>query len=188
MRAWMPSCREARGRARAARGRFAGALVFLIAVALGGHSTWGQEPPPLSPAAGETMPVARPGGPAAGRSLPILPFWRAETEYQAGRTEEALSRFLDLAYNYSDDERKGFVWMRVGEILLAKGELDAALSSADKAVLLSRASFLALSAMDLKFRIYRRMNWRSEARQLAAYLLEKHYVNADPPKLLTVMA
>jgi ABC-type branched-subunit amino acid transport system substrate-binding protein len=109
-------------------------------------------------------------------------------EFQAGRTEEALSRFLDLAYNYPDDERKGFVWMRVGEMLLAKGELEPALSAADKAILLSRARFLALSAMDLKFRVYQRMRWTSEARQVAAYLLEQQYINADPPKLLAVMA
>jgi ABC-type branched-subunit amino acid transport system substrate-binding protein len=163
----------------------AAALGLFVLAALCAAS-WGQEHP-LPPAA-ETVPVARPGARAASRALPIVPFWRAETEFQAGKTEEALSRFLDLAYNYPDDERKGFVWMRVGEMLLAKGELEPALSAADKAILLSRARFLALSAMDLKFRVYQRMQWKSEARQVAAYLLEQQYVNADPPKLLAVMA
>ena len=163
----------------------AGALcLFLLAAARG--VSWGEEPPP-SPAS-ETVPVARPAARSPFRTLPIGLFWRAETDFQAGRTEEALSRFLDLAYNYPDDERKGFIWMRVGELLLAKGEVEPALSAADKAILLSRAQFLVLSAMELKFRVYQRMKWRSEARQLAAYLLEQQYVNADPPVLLAVMA
>ncbi|HSL92006.1 MAG TPA: penicillin-binding protein activator, partial [Candidatus Limnocylindrales bacterium] len=46
----------------------------------------------------------------------------------------------------------------------------------------------ALSAMDLKFRVYQRMQWMSEARQVASYLLEQQYINADPPMLLSVMA
>ena len=145
------------------------------------------EAPPAAPAP-DTVPVPRPASLAASRSLPILSFWRAEREFQAGRADEALSLFLDLAYNYPDDERKGFVWMRVGEVLLAKGDLQPALSAADKAILLSRARFLSLSAMDLKFRVYQRMNWRAEARQVAAYLLEQKYLYADPTKLLAVMA
>lgn len=163
----------------------AGALgLFLLAAACG--TSWGEEPP-LPPAA-ETVPVVRPATRVPSRAMPIALFWRAETDFQAGRAEEALSRFLDLAYNYPDDERKGFVWMRVGELLLAKGEVEPALSAADKAILLSRARFLALSAMELKFRVYERMQWKSEARQLAAYLLEQQFVNADPPALLAVMA
>ncbi|OGP75857.1 MAG: hypothetical protein A2Z13_01170 [Deltaproteobacteria bacterium RBG_16_64_85] len=162
-------------------GAFALILLAVVCVA-----SWGEELP-LPPAA-ETVPVARPAAPSPSRALPIAPFWRAETEFQAGRTDEALSHFLDLAYNYPDDERKGFVWMRVGEMLLAKGEIEPALSAADKAILLSRARFLALSAMDLKFRVYQRMQWKSEARQVAAYLLDQQYIHADPPKLLAVMA
>jgi len=158
--------------------------IFLLAAP--GAVSWGEEIP--LPSAAETVPVARPAARPASRALPIVPFWAAETEFRAGRMDEALSRFLDLAYNYPDDERKGFVWMRVGEMLLAKGELESALSAADKAILLSRARFLALSAMDLKFRVYQRLQWKSEARQVAAYLLEQQYINADPPKLLTVMA
>jgi ABC-type branched-subunit amino acid transport system substrate-binding protein len=146
----------------------------------------GQEPP-LSPAS-ETVPVARPVPRSPYRGLPIALFWKAESDFQAGRAEEALSRFLDLAYSNVEDERKGFVWMRVGELLLAKGELEPALSAADKAILLSDARFLALSAMDLKFRVYERMQWKSEARQVAAYLLEQQYIHADPPKLLAFMA
>lgn len=146
----------------------------------------GEEPPAVP--APETVPVARPSSPASSRSLPIQLFWRAEKEFQSGRTEEALSLFLDLAYKYPDDERKGFVWMRVGEILLARGDLEPALSAADKSILLSRARFLALSAMDLKFRVYQRMRWQAEARQVAAYLLEQRYLYADPAKLLSVMA
>jgi len=163
----------------------AGAFGLLLAAVLCAAS-WGEELPFTS--AAETVPVSRPAVRNGSRGLPIAQFWRAETEFQAGMTEEPLSRFLDLAYNYPDDERKGFVWMRVGELLLAKGELESALSAADKAVLLSRARFLALSAMDLKFRVYQRMQWKSEARQVAAYLLEQQYINADPPKLLAVMA
>ena len=77
--------------------------------------------------------------------------------------------------------------MRVGEILLAQ-ETRAGVSAADKSILLSRARFLALSAMDLKFRVYQRMRWQAEARQVAAYLLEQRYLYADPAKLLSVMA
>lgn len=143
--------------------------------------------PPV-PGVPETVPVPRPSSASASRAIPIVPFWRAEMEFGAGRQEEALSRFLDLAYNYADDERKGFVWMRVGELLLAKGELEPALSAVDKALLLSRAKYLALCAMDLKFRLYQRMQWKSEARQVASYLLEQQFIHADPPRLLSFMA
>ena len=145
------------------------------------------EEPPAAPAL-DSAPVARPSSTTSSRSIPVLSFWRAEREFQAGRQDEALSLLLDLAYKYADDERKGFVWMRVGEILLARGDLDPALSAADKSILLSRARFLALSAMDLKFRVYLRMRWQAEARQVAAYLLEQRYIHADPAKLLAVMA
>lgn len=166
--------------------RTAASVLGLFLLAAMWAASWGAEAP--QPFAADTVPVARPASRSPSRALPIGTFWRAETEFQAGRTEEALSHFLDLAYNYPDDERKGFVWMRVGEMLLAKGEVEAALSAADKAILLSRARFLALSAMDLKFRVYQRMQWMSEARQVASYLLEQQYINADPPVLLSVMA
>jgi tetratricopeptide (TPR) repeat protein len=165
--------------------RAAWAFLFLVLAAPADVSL-GQEPP-ASPAA-ETVPVARPSPRQPYRGIPVSLFWKAEADFQAGRQEEALSRFLDLAYGNTEDERKGYVWMRVGELLLAKGELEPALSAADKAIVLSRARFLVLSAMDLKFRVYERMQWKSEARQLAAYLLEQQYINADPPKLLAVMA
>jgi ABC-type branched-subunit amino acid transport system substrate-binding protein len=163
----------------------AGVLGFVLLLSLATASA-GEEPPiPIFPG---TVPVARPASINASHTMPITVFWRAEREFQAGRADEALSRFLDLAYNYPDDERKGFVWMRVGEILLARGELEPALSAADKALLFSRAKYLALSAMDLKFNLYQRMKWKSEARQVAAYLIEQQYIHADPPKLLAVMA
>jgi ABC-type branched-subunit amino acid transport system substrate-binding protein len=162
----------------------AGALALFLLAATCGASRGQDAFPPLP---SDTVPVARPAAGNASRAYPVALFWRAETEFQAGKTDEALSHFLDLAYNTADDERKGFVWMRVGELLLAKGELAPALSAADKAILLSRARFLALSAMDLKFRVYHRMQWKSEARQVAAYLLEQGYINADPPKLLAIM-
>jgi ABC-type branched-subunit amino acid transport system substrate-binding protein len=122
------------------------------------------------------------------RTAPIVPFLQAESEYAAGKTDEALSRFLDLAYSAPDDERKGFIWWRVGELLLVRGDLDKALEAADKAVLLSRAPYLSLSAVDLKLRIYQRMKWNNEARQMAAYLLDRKFVGADPPALLALMA
>ncbi len=77
---------------------------------------------------------------------------------------------------------------RVGELLLVRGELDKALEAADKAVLLSRAPYLSLSAIDLKLRIYQRMKWNNEARQMGAYLLDRKFVGADPPALLAMMA
>lgn len=136
----------------------------------------------------EAVLVPRPGARESGRSAPIVPFLQAESEYSAGKTDEALSRFLELAYSAPDDERKGFIWWRVGELLLVRGDLDKALEAADKAVLLSRAPYLSLSAADLKFRIYQRMKWDNEARQMAAYLLDRKFVGADPPALLTLMA
>jgi len=145
-----------------------------------------EAPPPLITGADAT-PVPRPGSKDL-RTVPIGPFLQAEADYAAGRREEALNRFLDLAYTAPDEERKGFVWMRVGEILLARGELDKALEAADKAVLLSRARYLSLSAVDLKLRIYQRMRWMNEARQMAGYLLDQRYVDANAPALLALMA
>jgi len=145
-----------------------------------------EAPPPLITGA-DAVPVPRPGS-RNPRTVPIGPFLQAEAEYAAGRREEALNRFLDLAYTAPDEERKGFVWMRVGEILLARGELDKALEAADKAVLLSRARYLSLSAVDLKLRIYQRMRWMNEARQMAGYLLDQRYVDASAPALLALMA
>lgn len=146
------------------------------------------EAPMLLPGAVDAIPVLRPGTPEVSRTAPIVPFLRAETEYAAGKTDEALSRFIELAYSSADDERKGFIWWRVGELLLVRGELDKALEAADKAALLSRAPFLSLSAADLKLRIYQRMKWNSEARQMAAYLLDRKFVGADLPALLALMA
>jgi ABC-type branched-subunit amino acid transport system substrate-binding protein len=145
-----------------------------------------EAPPPLITGA-DAAPVPRPGS-KDPRTVPIGPFLQAEADYAAGRREEALNRFLDLAYTAPDEERKGFVWMRVGEILLARGELDKALEAADKAVLLSRARYLSLSAVDLKLRIYQRMRWMNEARQMAGYLLDQRYVEANAPALLALMA
>jgi ABC-type branched-subunit amino acid transport system substrate-binding protein len=146
------------------------------------------EPPRPLAGGADSVPVLRPGTRDSSRTAPIVPFLQAESDYAAGRTEEALSRFLDLAYSAADDERKGFIWWRVGELLLVRGELDKALEAADKAVILSRAPYLSLSAVDLKLRIYQRMKWNNEARQMAAYLLERKFVGADPPVLLALMA
>ena len=158
-------------------------LLLLLAVSAGAA----EAPRPL---AGDTeaIPVLRPGTRDSSRTAPIVPFLQAERDYAAGKTDEALSRFLDLAYSSADDERKGFIWWRVGELLLVRGELDKALEAADKAVLLSRAPFLSLSAIDLKLRIYQRMKWNKEAAQMAAYLLDRKFVGADPSVLLALMA
>ncbi|TRZ98422.1 MAG: hypothetical protein D4R80_05160 [Deltaproteobacteria bacterium] len=146
-----------------------------------------EAPTPLAGAV-DAVPVLRPETRESLRTAPIVPFLQAESEYAAGKTDEALSRFLDLAYSAADDERKGFIWWRVGELLLVRGELDKALEAADKAVLLSRAPFLSLSGVDLKLRIYQRMKWNTEARQMAAYLLDRKFVGADPPAFLALMA
>ena len=151
-------------------------------------SAWAAEAPRPMVVGADAIPVPRPGGRESGRSAPIVPFLQAESEYAAGKTDEALSRFLDLAYSAADDERKGFIWWRVGELLLVRGDLDKALEAADKAVTLSRAPYLSLSAVDLKLRIYQRMKWDNEARQMAAYLLDRKFVGADPPSLLALMA
>jgi len=164
--------------------------VFLFAfllVVLPGSAGAAEAPPPLANG-GDAVPVPRPGAPDARPTAPIVLFLRAESDYAAGRNDEALSRFLDLAYSAPDDERKGFIWWRVGELLLVRGEFDKALEAADKAVLLSRAPYLTLSAVDLKLRIYQRMRWNNEARQMAAYLLDRKFVGADPPALLALMA
>ena len=171
------------------RGRLflAACLLASPLFALPGSPGAAEAPRPLGVGA-EATPVPRPGAPESGRPAGIASFLRAESEYAAGKTDEALSRFLDLAYSSGDDERKGFVWWRVGELLLVRGDLDKALEAADKAVLLSRAPYLSLSAIDLKLRIYRRMKWDNEARQMAAYLLDRKYVGADPSALLALMA
>lgn len=116
-------------------------------------------------------------------------FVAAEADYQAGRRDEALARFRAIVAADPDDERKGFAWSRIGELLLASDDLDAALSAADSAILLSRARYLVLSAMDLKMRIVRRLPQRTaEVRDLAAYLIDQRYVGGDMPSLLAVMA
>ncbi|HEU5360962.1 MAG TPA: penicillin-binding protein activator, partial [Candidatus Deferrimicrobiaceae bacterium] len=63
-----------------------------------------------------------------------------------------------------------------------------ALDAADKAILLTRARFLVLSSMDLKFRIYKRLGWGAETREVAAYLLDQGYINAETSDLLSEMA
>jgi branched-chain amino acid transport system substrate-binding protein len=136
----------------------------------------------------DAVPVVRPGPVDPARQMPLEPFLRAESDFAAGKADEALREFLDLAYSGPDGERKGFVWTRVGELLLARGELDKALEAADRAVILSRARYFALAALDLKLRIYQRMQWTDEARQMAGYLLDQKFVDADVPALLTLMA
>lgn len=175
------------------RTRWSPVLFFVIAVLLAVPAR-GEEPPPFLGPVPDTVPVERPNrsvdaGEAAGKgTVPLPALWRAEGEFRSGNVDRALPLFLDLAYGFSDDERKGFVWMRVGELLLAKQELKQALDAADKAIALSRARFLALSSMDLKYRIYEKLGWEAEARQIAAYLLEQGYIDADAPDLLSAMA
>ena len=140
------------------------------------------------PQIGGTEPVPRPGLGESGRTVPITRFVVAESDFAAGRSERALKGFLDIAYSSPDDERKGFVWMRVGELLLGRGEYDKALEAADKAILLSRARFIVLSAMDLKLRIYQKMDWSDEVRQVAGHLVDQNYVNAYIPSLFVLMA
>ena len=168
--------------------------VFLLLLVLLAAPTLGEEPPPLPGPLSETVPVERPDGATGAKggsregTVPLRILWRAETEFRSGDAAKALSLFLDLAYNYSDDERKGFVWMRVAELLQARQEYRQALEAADKAILLSRNRFLVLSSMELKFRIYRRLGWGAEARQVAAHLLDQEYINAEPSDLLSEMA
>jgi ABC-type branched-subunit amino acid transport system substrate-binding protein len=177
----------------ARRARAVPGLVFLI-LALLMASARGEEPPPFLGSLSDTVPVERPAGTtiekggSPGGNVPLALLWNAETELRSGDPAKALSLFLDLAYNFSDDERKGFVWMRVADLLLARQEFRQALDAADKAVLLSRARFLVLSAMDRKFRIYRQLRWDTEARQAAAYLLDQGYIDEDPSELLSEMA
>jgi ABC-type branched-subunit amino acid transport system substrate-binding protein len=168
--------------------RFLAACLFAFLLPFHPVSAGAAEAPRPLAGGADTVSVPRPGGRDSGRTAPIVPFLQAESEYAAGKTDEALSRFLDLAYSAPDDERKGFIWWRVGELLLVRGDLDKALEAADKAVLLSRAPYLSLSAVDLKLRIYQRMKWDNEARQMAAYLLDRKFVGADPPALLALMA
>ncbi len=112
----------------------------------------------------------------------------AEADFQAGRTGDALTRFRALVAGGLDDERKGFAWARIGELLLASNELDAAMSAADSALLLTRARYLVLSAMDLKMRIAGRLPQRAaEVRDLAGYLIDQKFVDGDLPTLLAIM-
>lgn len=184
--------RGGRGREGAAAAR--ALLCMLLLAALAAAPAWADEPPPFLGPRAETVPVEHPGAPPdhpprPGKvTIPLRLLWSAETVYQSGDPAVALSRFLDLAYNFADDERKGFVWMRVGELLLSRGDLKQALEAANKAIGLTHARFLALSAMDLKFRIDQRLGRRSEARQIAEYLLDQGFLGADPSELLGEMA
>ena len=177
----------------ARRGRAVPGLVFLILALLLAPAR-GEEPPPFLGSLSDTVPVERPAGTTVekggtpGGIVPLALLRNAETEFRSGDPAKALSLFLDLAYNFSDDERKGFVWMRVADLLLARQEFQQALDAAEKAVLLSRARFLVLSAMDRKFRIYRQLRWDTDARQTAAYLLDQGYIDANPSELLSAMA
>jgi len=182
-----------------------GILCFLLAC-LPAVSVRAEEAPPVSPSLVDTAPVLRPehspvrlpsttipgtenvAVEPAAPDMPLLPLWQAETVYQAGHRAEALSRFLDLAYGAADGERKGFVWMRVGDLLLARGEFQQALEAADKAISLSRGRYFVLSSMDLKFRVLRNLQRMSEARQIAASLLDEGFALAEPSELLAVMA
>jgi len=95
---------------------------------------------------------------------------------------------MDLAYSGADGERKGFVWMRIGDLLLARGEFQQALGAADKAISLSRGRYFVLSSMELKFRVLRNLQRMTEARQIAASLLDEGFVLAEPSELLAAMA
>lgn len=191
-------------RARNARLRAAAILAAVLSLAAwppaGARE---EEPPPAVQSSADVEPVvrptSRPPGAAAGATpeagvapgpaaVPAVPLWRAEEAYATGRAEEALSAFLALAYDYRDDERKGFVWMRVADLLLAKGDAKQALDAANQAVRFSKARFLALSAMEIKFRIYQKLRWHSEARELAAYLLGQGFILSDPSDLYAEMA
>ena len=168
-------------------------IVFLVAVLLA-VTAHGEEPKPLLGGFSETVPVERLDGTTGAvegggkGSVPLLLLWRAESEFQSGEAARALAQYTDLAYAFSDDERKGFVWMRIAELREAKGELKQALEAADKAIFLTRARFLALSSMDLKYRIYQRLGRGEEAREIAAYLLAQGFINEEPSDLLAGMA
>lgn len=191
---------SAAGRRRTLTASF---LLLFLCLAL---PAWAEEAPPGAPSLAETTPVLRPGvspgppppaatpgmenaaiGPAPP-GLPLLSFWQAETAYQGGKAAEALSRFLDLAYNTTDGERMGFVWMRIGDLLLARGEFKQALEAADKAIFLSRGRYFVLSSMELKFRVLRNLRRLPEASQIAASLLNERFALAEPSELLAVMA
>ncbi len=168
--------------------------IVLLVVVLLAVTAHGEEPKPLLGVFSESVPVERLDGTTGAvegggkGSVPLLLLWRAETEFQSGNADRALPLFLDLTDAFSDDERKGFIWMRIAELLEAKGELKEAIDAADKAILLSRTRFLALSSMDLKYRIYQRLGRGAEARQIAAYLLAQGYINEEASDLLAEMA
>lgn len=142
------------------------------------------EPPPLILSGRDVEPVVRVGAMARPDSFPLRLLWDAETIFQRGQADEAVQRFLDLAYNAPDGERKGFVWARIGELLLAKGELNEALSAIDKAIPLSRGRYQALAVMELKLRVTQKLGWRAESRQLAGYLVDQGFVGVDGWRLL----
>ncbi|HEY5997652.1 MAG TPA: hypothetical protein VIU29_11565, partial [Candidatus Deferrimicrobiaceae bacterium] len=152
---------------------------------------------PFTPA--PALPVS--AGPGTGEPVLLRPSttWvrtvrpsaldAAESSFRAGRSGEALAQFRALAVSDLDDERRGFAWARIGELLLAADDPGGALSSVDNALLLTRARYLVLSAMDLKMRIARRLPERSaEVRDLAGYLIDQKFVDGDQPALLAVMA
>ncbi len=205
----MSACRVASGRARARAAAVLAALASVALFAVPASFAAGPAPPPraeeplpivqppsdLEPVVrpersrGPGLPGTTPPGVAAPpATVPAIPLWRAERAYEDGRAEDALSAYLALAYDYRDDERKGFVWMRIAELLLAKGDAKQALEAADRAVRLSKARYLALSAMELKFRIYQKLRWFAEARELASYLLSQKFIRSKPSDLYAEMA
>jgi len=189
--------RSAVGRCRIIGASF---LLLFLCIVLSSRAAEG---PPAAPSLVETTPVLRPGGSRGTATtpgtenaaiepvspgLPLLPFWQAESAWQAGQAAESLSRFLDLAYNTTDGERMGFVWMRIGDLLLTRGEFQQALEASDKAISLSRGRYFVLSSMELKFRVLRNLRRLSEARQIAASLIDERFALSDPSELLAVMA
>lgn len=152
---------------------------------------------PFTPA--PALPLA--SGPATGEPSLLRPSetWvrtvrpgalaAAEADFRAGRSGEALAKFRALTASALDDERRGFAWARIGELLLAADDLDGALSAVDSALLATRARYLVLSAMDLKMRIARRLPERTaEVRDLAGYLIDQKFVDGDQSALRSVMA
>ncbi len=164
----------------------AGLLLLLALLPVPSGALRPEAPVPKALVPAETVPVPRPG---SGRdSVPVLRLWEAERLFRAGKAAEALSLYLDLAYNLPDDERKGFAWLRVGELLLAKDEARQALEAADQSIRLSKARYLVLSALDLKYRVCLRFRWNAEVRQIGGYLVDEGYLHADVAAILGEIA
>lgn len=138
--------------------------------------------------ASENVPTMRPSF-SSVRTVRPTSLGMAEADYRAGRSAEALERFRALIASGPDDERKGFAHARAAELLFTSGDLDAAMAEVDRALLLSRARYLVLSAMELKMRIAQRMPQRTaEVRDLSAYLIDQKFVDGDLSALLSTVA